>query len=64
MSHEYVFSDGTKATVTNIMADGTECDDLSKYKVPLNDVTYYAHRILFKAALKAAGMPDAEPIMN
>ena len=64
MSHEVICIDGTKARVTNIMADGTECDDLSKYEVPINDVTYYAYRLLFKAGLKAAGLPDQEPIMD
>ena len=48
MSHEVICIDGTKARVTNIMSDGTECDDLSKYEVPINDVTYY----------------DQEPIMD
>lgn len=57
MSLKVTLPGGKAAIVTNIMADGSECDDLSKYPFPLDETTYYAHNILYKRALQKAGLP-------
>ena len=52
MPHEVVLPSGKTAWVTNIMADGTEVDDLTGYVVPYNERTAIAYDILLNAILR------------